>query len=739
MKVINEVEKLFVLTTPKLLLNHYWEILDLIAWRIFVGQEEKNHFTLSNLKEKILTDIQSSKSNPIRYRECLNSMKVADEVVNKMVKSGLLIKKENTFIKSDVFSTIFYLLKTRIKNSAKKRVAWALFYLYKKGLTHFSTTEIIRVLSYSDEECEEEIPYLVKWENNRWISLLEKCDEGWKLLRTPYRPSKSILLVDINYRLHASISKLSNLKDRFTTREIIKKLREIESKNLERILSRFGLKNEKGKWFIDSKIYEKIRKILLTEVEIKRWPLFGIIPSTNPYFKIEGRAHNIYVDMPNMLIAQFLDNLYKLSKKYGNDLKTLREEALKVKDEFNKIFKETVGNWISLSIRRETWGKRPMGIQIKIDWKQFFTFLDNFAKKEISLKEKYSYLLNCRAPSLTLVLRGDLERVRYEVKEVCKGEIEQICKKLEELINKIDEIKDYLFKISSYRKTIPIEPATLEYFPEMISTLGALVVLIKNGTIPSCYREMRKILENLSWVIFDDLLFYKMISPRKKKHGMELPLPYRHVSKEWYEWASQNNLIVRNLRELERKAKNLVEIIYFYSKSKGYGWKKKQIERVFFETLSYPLFLLLTGIETHVPKKLEHLIPCYKVKTLEELTIENLENILRDLKCSRYLSKSDRALINKLINSLEMGQSLIVPPYPSNEFVLGFVSKVFSNNLLKLYKEYSHFVHSYLTSWHIFPFSSVLEFKIFRNELSIFTEALLQILNSYLEQLFLDS
>ena len=207
------------------------------------------------------------------------------------------------------------------------------------------------------------------------------------------------------------------------------------------------------------------------------------------------------------------------------------------------------------------------------------------------------------------------------------------------------------------------------------------------------------------------------------------------------EGVGEENLkeVVKNKERLKKKAKNLVEIIYFYSKSKGYGWKKKQIERVFFEKLSYPLFLLLTEIETHVPKKLGHLIPCYKAKTLKELTIENLENILRDLKCSRYLSKSDKALINKLINSLETSQSLVVPPYPSNEFVLGFVSKVFSNNLLKLYKEYSHFVHSYFTSWHIFPFSSVLEFKIFRNELSIFAKSLLQILNSYLEQLFLDS
>jgi len=51
--------------------------------------------------------------------------------------------------------------------------------------------------------------------------------------------------------------------------------------------------------------------------------------------------------------------------------------------------------------------------------------------------------------------------------------------------------------------------------------------------------------------------------------------------------------------------------------------------------------------------------------------------------------------------------------------------------LMKLYNGYSYFVHSYDEAWQFYPFSSVLEFKIFRHELSKFTKLVMKLINFY--------
>ncbi|MHA1431507.1 MAG: hypothetical protein ACTSRV_14110, partial [Candidatus Freyarchaeota archaeon] len=80
----------------------------------------------------------------------------------------------------------------------------------------------------------------------------------------------------------------------------------------------------------------------------------------------------------------------------------------------------------------------------------------------------------------------------------------------------------------------------------------------------------------------------------------------------------------------------------------------------------------------------------------------------------------------------------VIPPYPSNKFVLELVQEALGSDLLqRKYNEYSHFVHSYFTSWHIFPFSSVLEFKILKHELSIFADIIREMIDLYLKELFL--
>ena len=115
-----------------------------------------------------------------------------------------------------------------------------------------------------------------------------------------------------------------------------------------------------------------------------------------------------------------------------------------------------------------------------------------------------------------------------------------------------------------------------------------------------------------------------------------------------------------------------------------------------------------------------------------KLAQKDFEKAFSDLKLS---NPTDLAVkITKVLDKKVPRK--FIPPYPSNTFVLGFVDKTFSSNMQRKYDEYSFFVHSYFTSWHIFPHSSVLEFKILKNELTEFSKIIKDLLNTYLGRLF---
>ncbi|MBN1762871.1 MAG: hypothetical protein JW878_07355 [Methanomicrobia archaeon] len=718
MNKTEKIEEILAQIPPKFLLDHYWNILDLINWRVFVNLEDKEYFTFSDLREKITEEINSP-PNPFHLRISLRSKEVIEEVVSELVNAGLLIKEGEKFKITDNLSKFCYLLKKKFLTNLRSYVFWGLWYLYNRGSTSFSTAELVSLLSYPERDLCEEIPYLGKWKEEQWFELLKKQEDRWELIEEPH-PSKSILIRDIYNRLFTSISKLSKDENEFYGEEIISTLRELEQNSAERILKNAGLKCEKDIWKIDEEVL-KIIKILLRVPE--KWPSFGHVISTKrdfKYFKLQSKQ--IYVDIPSTTYFQYF--LVDVKGIEGNNPEEAYEKARELASNYNRIIEESVGGWMSFVVTKQS-GYKPFGIQLRIYWEKFNIFLDDFAEKEIGLWGKYSYILACRAPALQLILRGNLTEVQDKVKEICKEEITLINQKIKDLTEKIEEFRDHLLKIARRRKTIPIDPLTLYYFPEMLSILNTFPYLVENGAIPSCYREMRKILENLSWVIFDDLLFY-----RSKITGDELLSPYRFVSKEWYDLASQNRHMIRNLGQLKKEIDGSSEEIYLYGKGKGYNWTKGKIIETFFEKISYPMFLMLINADAQIPPELEGVVPQYEVKTLRDLAILDLENIMKDLKHKR-LSKSDEEFIDKLSEKLEINSLKLIPLYPSNDFVISFVSKVSSINLQKLYNEYSHFIHSYFTSWHIFPFSSVLEFKIYKHQLQIFDDAILSLMNYY--------
>ena len=181
--------------------------------------------------------------------------------------------------------------------------------------------------------------------------------------------------------------------------------------------------------------------------------------------------------------------------------------------------------------------------------------------------------------------------------------------------------------------------------------------------------------------------------------------------------------MANNLDTLKKKIKELMN-----SLEGEKNWSKKALERAIIKNLSYPSFFLILGIDADkIEDAGERFIPRYETSPLLTIAREDYREVVRDL------SLAPDEFADKVIKTLEKTTpSVIVPPYPSNNFVLAFVDKTFSTDLQKKYNEYSFFVHSYFVSWYIFPFSSVLEFKILKYELTTFLQVIKKVLEMYL-------
>jgi hypothetical protein len=479
----------------------------------------------------------------------------------------------------------------------------------------------------------------------------------------------------------------------------------------------------------------------------ENWPFFGTIVFSDPYFKLGSRTP--YIDAPSGFIGNFLSEIQEITKKYKANQEKLYDEAIKLKNRYNEYFEKNYGDWLRLRVTSLRFGEKPFGIQVRIKWNKFYSFLEDFAKRDdISLEEKYLYLTSCRYSAIPIMNRQPLEkvldkkrleRVQDSVREICKKDIGGIRSKIRDLLAQLERVKIGLFNISK-RKSVTIELATLEYFPEMVSTLQGIDILAQNGLLTSCYREMRKILENLYWVVSNDILLLKLLKNAERIEGNDIIFipTYREISKAWHEWARNNNATLSHIKELKEKIQPFAEFIRLYGRMKEYNWGKEKITDTLIDNLSYSSFLLFTGIEELEDEEDEiDFIPSYETKTLQMLAEEDLKNTIWQLK-GGSLSKSDEKLVKESLK-MEIGRlgKSIVPLYPSNEFVIQFVSKSLhlGDIYTRYYERYSYFVHSYDTSWQIFPFSSVLEFKILEYELSAFCDMIVGIFDKFFKRL----
>jgi len=274
---------------------------------------------------------------------------------------------------------------------------------------------------------------------------------------------------------------------------------------------------------------------------------------------------------------------------------------------------------------------------------------------------------------------------------------------------------------------------TVVYIPEIIASLQTIKNCINEGAISTCYREMRTILESLSWTMFDDFLLFK-----KTEKSIFYGPPYRMTSKIWYNWARKEKAQLNNIDELKNNLENIVNGIYLLGKIGNHIWDKKTIRKELITNLSYPLILLSSGkaINDSEKSKMDvQKVPQFDVLELIPLFQEHLENRVIDIKGSS-LSELEKKFICEFIGlTVEKMRGQIIPPFPSNRFVLEMVGYITQQDLNKHYSEYSYFVHSYNDTWQHLPFSSVLEFKILKYQLFLFIRLVSRVVDAYVKAL----
>ena len=195
----------------------------------------------------------------------------------------------------------------------------------------------------------------------------------------------------------------------------------------------------------------------------------------------------------------------------------------------------------------------------------------------------------------------------------------------------------------------------------------------------------------------------------------------RIPSKEWYQWARSKGLIIRSISDFLKPLRLIKEKV---------SVSKRTIEDAFCRNVRYPLFLSFAKTDELPPNSLRDILS-YESESLSIFVKENLREVMQKL------AGASSSSLDELTRLLIGDRPFFSIRYPSNSFIIQLLEKLSNLKLSTLYERYSYFVHSYDKTWQFYPFSSVLEFKIFKNELIQFIKLIKEVLNFFDKELLL--
>jgi hypothetical protein len=413
--------------------------------------------------------------------------------------------------------------------------------------------------------------------------------------------------------------------------------------------------------------------------------------------------------VPTWILPQLYEKLVEIAESRRAE-EDLEKNAKKFIQQMNEEIRRQGLNFITIySPRRATLltTKFKYFIIVKIDFKKLVRFLEKFAKEEEPLLTKYRYLAESRIDVVPLIRRRGLleetlwKNTQAEVKRNVKPDIKTICRTIERTMKKLDKLQRKAEL--KYRRRM-IKPLFWFAQTETITTLKSCVELIKNGLIASTYREFRKIIELLGCAIFTDLLLKNMLKVWKQPNIWTIPW----MEVQFFKIMDTREKRVTNLSDLNGVIKEIYDKVSVYFEMKGKPVSFITFQKVCARKMSFPLFVALCGIDHRGKYAIERGL-------IEEPATKNLARIVATVLHKRKETKSDLRVAEVALRDMKTKQYL-TPKCPTASFMIQFADFLTHQGWERLYSDYSSFVHTYFETFQISPFSSILEFKILREE-----------------------
>lgn len=450
------------------------------------------------------------------------------------------------------------------------------------------------------------------------------------------------------------------------------------------------------------------------------WPKFSARRVTPRGSQFRVGTRDVYVDIPTQPIRAFMRWVHSLEDEKDSPLEayeTIQESI----DEANQDIRQAIQgltredcSWIRVSVREMPMANKPYNIQVRINWSGLLEFLDSLAKSDkVPLPRKYQYIFSCRNIQLTQDTRGDYWISESEQEKVLDFAEDEIKACIEDL----DRLEKEISSISKKCRNSQFQSLFYLYSQDFMFSLDHLEQSFHQGRITSSYRELRKILEELTVALFYDKLM-------ETEQNFDNPLFLPYPDNEWFNNAKDKDVLLRSLGDLKNGLGPLIEAIdRFY----GDGISKRMVWDLIVDRLSVSLFLVGASTDKSV-SDFEH-VP-ESIDKVETGAVKTVESVLLDFRHGGNLSAEEKDFAEESVTELLPSGEFQVK-FPTGSFTRQFVSKYFYEDLNQIFNRYSFFAHAYPGSWQIAPASSILEYKIFRRELENFSRKVESILNDY--------
>ena len=452
------------------------------------------------------------------------------------------------------------------------------------------------------------------------------------------------------------------------------------------------------------------------------------------YFKFStGHA---YVDIPNPEIDRIYNDMLthcKKSKNINDAYMCAKKFLGKEMSNLDAYFKSYgLVRFFVIYVSKTKKSNRPLEYRCRIHWTKFQHFVEKFPYSKIHLEDKYRYLLACKYSGSDFPIRTLLKincpsngSKRCIFKDY-KSKFNESIFAITQAINKnLDDLINLITKKVSDEKNNRYLDVFLDFVPDMVSALKEIKILSNKGYISSCYRELRSLIERFLYVFLDGYMECNSFLYGKPK----VLFPLLNINSLWRNQATNKKSKKRQLKNLNDLFRDNILKLQCEEKYKN------QMKNTLLEKMSVEMYVALGGRPSDKP--CEKSVPCL-----------NIKDIKRGINDVKNLANNSDPCWKALIDELEKkwrGKKNGEFPFPTTNFVLGFMRNILDNDLNKkinlnkkirhIWEEYSLFIHPYIFTWQILPKTSIIEYRIFENELKNTIKPSIEALINYIHVL----